>query len=245
MASPAPPPAVPDAATAHEPSNAATAHEPLDTATAHEPLDTATAHEPLDTATAHVASDLPLSGAARRRLYDDVLARLGAFQPPDAAQSAQRERTLEFLTAHARAVDGTYPPGHVTATGLVLSADRREVLLTLHARIGRWLELGGHLEETDAGLADAALREAEEEGGIDGLAIAPDLFAVVVHENLPCRRAPGTDHYDLYFRLFAPPRSRPVISHESLDLGFFGVDRLPEPLGNGVAEMVRLAVETP
>ncbi len=227
MASPTPPPPVPDAANAHV------------------PLDAAAAHEPLDAAAAHAASDPPLSEAARHRLYSDVVARLTSFQPPDVAQSAQRERTLAFLTAHPRAVDGTFPPGHVTATGLVLSADRREVLLTLHARIGRWLELGGHLEEADAGLADAALREAEEEGGIDGLTLSPDLFAVVVHENLPCRRAPGTDHYDLYFRLFAPPGSRPVISDESLDLAFFDVTRLPEPLGDGVADMVRLAVETP
>ena len=189
--------------------------------------------------------DQPLTEAARQRLYADVLTRVAAFEPPDAAQADHRQRTLDFLLAHPRSVDGTYPPGHVTATGLVLSSDRREVLLTLHARIGRWLELGGHLEETDHGLADAALREAEEEGGIDGLTIAPDLFAVVIHEDLPCRRAPGTDHYDLYFRLFAPPRSRPVISDESLDLGFFDVTRLPEPLGDGVADMVRLAVDTP
>ncbi len=194
---------------------------------------------------AHEPPDQPLTEAARHRLYDDVLAHLTAFRPPDAVQAQHRQRTLDFLTTHPRAVDGTYPPGHVTATGLVLSADRREVLLTLHARIGRWLELGGHLEEHDAGLADAALREAEEEGGIDGLTIAPDLFAVVIHENLPCRRAPGTDHYDLYFRLFAPPRSRPVISDESLDLAFFDVTRLPDPLGDGVADMVRQAVDTP
>lgn len=198
-----------------------------------------------DAATAGDVTDQPLSEGARQRLYDDVLARLTAFQPPDAAQLAHRQRSIDFLTAHPHAVDGTYPPGHVTATGLVLSADRREVLLTLHARIGTWLELGGHLEETDVGLSEAAVREAEEEGGIDGLTLAPDLFAVVVHENLPCRRAPGTDHYDLYFRLFAPPRSQPVISDESLDLAFFDINRLPEPLGDGVADMVRLAVDTP
>jgi 8-oxo-dGTP pyrophosphatase MutT (NUDIX family) len=198
-----------------------------------------------DAATAHDDLDQPLSEDARQRLYDDVLDRLTAFSSPVGTQNEHRQRTLEFLTAHPHAVDGTYPPGHVTATGLVLSADRSQVLLTLHARIGRWLELGGHLEESDAGLVDAAAREAREEGGIDGLTIAPDLFAVVVHENLPCRRAPGTDHYDLYFRLFAPQGSRPVISDESLDLAFFDVNRLPEPLGDGVAEMVALAVVTP
>jgi 8-oxo-dGTP pyrophosphatase MutT (NUDIX family) len=207
--------------------------------------DAAESYDRLDAAAAPSVADLLLSEAARQRLHDDVLARLTAFRPGDAAAAAQRDRTLDFLAAHPRAVDGTYPPGHVTATGLVLSADRRRVLLTLHARIGRWLELGGHLEESDAGIPDAALREATEEGGIDGLTIAPDLFAVVVHENLPCRRAPGTDHYDVYFRLFAPPQAQPVISAESLDLAFFDVNRLPEPLGEGVADMVRLAVSAP
>ncbi len=35
----------------------------------------------------------------------------------------------------------------------------------LHPRVGRWLQLGGHCEESDADIAAAALREATEESG--------------------------------------------------------------------------------
>ena len=36
-----------------------------------------------------------------------------------------------------------------------------------------WLQMGGHCEPEDATLADAALREATEESGIDGLTLLP------------------------------------------------------------------------
>ena len=48
-------------------------------------------------------------------------------------------------------------PAHLTAGALVLSADRSHVLLTLHAKAHRWFHLGGHCEDDDETLADAAL----------------------------------------------------------------------------------------
>ena len=42
------------------------------------------------------------------------------------------------------------------------------MLLTLHRKVGRWLQLGGHCEPADTTLAGAALREATEESGLPG-----------------------------------------------------------------------------
>ena len=56
-----------------------------------------------------------------------------------------------------------FAPGHITCTAVVLHPDRERVLLVHHHRLQRWLLPGGHVEESDAILADAARREAIEE----------------------------------------------------------------------------------
>ena len=49
---------------------------------------------------------------------------------------------------------------------------RTRVLLTLHPKVGRWLQLGGHVEIGDASLREAARRETIEEGGIADVTIS-------------------------------------------------------------------------
>lgn len=176
------------------------------------------------------------------RLHDDVIARVTAYVPVTAEEAVSRDRTLSFLADHPDGVDATCQPGHVTATALVLSPDRRRTLLTLHKRIKRWIELGGHLEPDDADLAAASLREGIEESGIPGLVQEPGILTIAVNENVPCRRAPGTTHYDVYYVLTAPMDAQERISDESLDLGWFAVDALPEPLGDGVVDVLGLAL---
>ena len=70
------------------------------------------------------------------------------------------------------ALDRTRGRDHVTASCFVLSPDLGQVLLTLHRKVGLWLQLGGHLQAGDATVIDAARREAREESGIAGLDLA-------------------------------------------------------------------------
>ncbi|MGD9955447.1 MAG: NUDIX domain-containing protein, partial [Candidatus Nanopelagicales bacterium] len=102
-------------------------------------------------------------------LRSDVRAVLSAWTPPDNAQAALRDDYVAFVDAHDDAVSRACVPGHITASALVISPDRRRVLLTLHPNVGLWLQMGGHLEPGDAGLRAAAAREALEESGIPGL----------------------------------------------------------------------------
>ena len=56
--------------------------------------------------------------------------------------------------------------GHFTASAWLVSADGRRALLTHHRKLDRWLQPGGHADG-DRDLARAALREAEEEIGLN------------------------------------------------------------------------------
>ena len=145
---------------------------------------------------------------------------------------------LSFLAARPDAMWRSCEPGHLTASTLVLSADRSSVLLTLHARLGRWLQLGGHFEPGDLSVLGAALREAREESGIEELVLDPNPVRLDVHP-LTCSLGVPTRHLDVQFRAHAPEDAVAMISAESHDLAWHPVDALPEPTD----ESVRLLVE--
>jgi 8-oxo-dGTP pyrophosphatase MutT (NUDIX family) len=63
--------------------------------------------------------------------------------------------------------------GHVTASGLVVTPDYREVLLIAHNGVGKWLQPGGHVDEDDAEIWQAAAREIREETGIAEVSLHP------------------------------------------------------------------------
>jgi len=164
-------------------------------------------------------------------LRADTLKVLHEWSPVDQQQEELRLAYIDFVSAFDNSVDRSCRVGHVTASGLLVDTTTGEILLTLHARIGRWLQLGGHIEaETDLSLIDAALRECREESGIDSLVIDPVPLRLDRHE-VPCSDGLGgrstLHHWDVQFLVMTNNRSH-VISDESADLAWFPPDSLPE-----------------
>jgi 8-oxo-dGTP pyrophosphatase MutT (NUDIX family) len=167
-------------------------------------------------------------------------AELRAWTAPDAGQDALRHALLAFLAARPDdACDRSCVPGHLTASALLLDAAAERTLLTLHPRVGRWIQLGGHCEPGDGSLRAAALREAAEESGIDGLRIDPDPLHLDVHP-VTCSLGVPTRHLDVRYLVRAPAGAVPRISAESVDLRWWPLDALP-PDDDTVAAMVTAA----
>jgi 8-oxo-dGTP pyrophosphatase MutT (NUDIX family) len=194
---------------------------------------------------------------------------LAGWPPPDAEQQELRDLFLAHLRGYPNALSRACWPGHMTASTAVLDAPGRHVLLTLHPKVGRWLQLGGHCEPADATLAAAALREATEESAIAGLDLLDGPVSLDLHA-VPCGLAarspaprPGAAeaawhadhpgplgaagpegwlwHLDVQFVAVAPPGARPVRSEESDDLRWWPVSSLPPSADDAVHRLVARA----
>ncbi|MEE3852733.1 NUDIX domain-containing protein [Gordonia sp. LSe1-13] len=157
---------------------------------------------------------------------------LRSWTAPDPEQDSLRHTYLAFLDASPDACLRANEPGHITASAIVFDAELRHVLLTLHPRVGRWIQLGGHCEPADTALADAAAREAREESGLDTLRLSSEPVHLHTHP-ITCSLGIPTRHLDIRYAAVAAPTdtgSPPEVvrSDESTDLAWWPVHGLPD-----------------
>jgi 8-oxo-dGTP pyrophosphatase MutT (NUDIX family) len=168
---------------------------------------------------------------------ESAITLLRQWAAPDPAQDSLRHAVLAFLDARDDSCRRECVPGHVTASTLVLDEAGEQVLLTLHPRLGRWVQLGGHCDDADGDIVSAALREATEESGVADLRISPALVAVHVHP-VTCSLGVPTRHLDLQFVAHAPSGAQIAISDESEDLQWWPAGALPEGCDAALAYLV-------
>lgn len=146
------------------------------------------------------------------------------------SETALVDRFLAFVRQHPDCLQRSCVPGHITASAWILDAAGERALLTHHKKLGRWLQLGGHVDGETA-VERAALREAQEESGMQRLELQQWTRELVpldldVH-GIPARRdEPAHDHWDVRFWLQAEPGQELVLSAESNDLRWFAEDEL-------------------
>jgi len=158
----------------------------------------------------------------------EALALVRAFSP-----SPEEEKSHELILALLELTEEPFSrtqfrPGHITCTALVLHPDGRHVLLMHHHRHQRWLLPGGHVEESDAVLSDAAKREAIEETAvrIDGSIGAPGTAALAgmdVHGIPSRKREPFHLHHDLIFAFHANSEDF-ALTAEAPQIAWCGID---------------------
>ena len=149
---------------------------------------------------------------------------LTAHPVADAEESTHRARMLALLAAGDDPFRRDhFSPGHFTASAFVISHDDARLLLILHAKLGRWLQPGGHIDLDDADVIAAARREVAEETGLSGLTLVDeagpllDLDIHVIPPN-PRKGEPAHEHLDVRVLLRAGPDAAARAGSDARDL---------------------------
>ncbi|SMC46631.1 NUDIX domain-containing protein [Janibacter indicus] len=164
---------------------------------------------------------------------------LTGWSAPSPEQERLRLDYLAHLAAHEDASAKAGPPAHFTASCLVVDEPRERVLLTLHRKVGRWLQFGGHIEASDPGIAAAARREAVEESGLPAgsLRLLPELAQLDRHA-LGSGFTRCTEHLNLRWVAVAAAGAEPVVSPESIDVAWWPVAALPPDTDASIRALV-------
>ncbi|MEV5429964.1 NUDIX hydrolase [Streptomyces sp. NPDC052701] len=164
-------------------------------------------------------------------LYNDAVLVLKEYED----QAELRQAYLDHLAEHPDGMEKSCRAGHLTASALVIDPDGGRVLLTLHRKLRRWLQMGGHCEPGDASLAAAALREATEESGVGGLTLLPGGPVRLDRHPIP---PPCHCHFDVQYAALAPPGAVHVVSEESLDVRWFAYEEVSDVADESVVRLV-------
>lgn len=118
--------------------------------------------------------------------------------------------------------------GHFTASAWIVNKRRTHSLLTLHHKLDRWLQLGGHADGNE-NLLEVAVNEAREESGLTSLRIVDRVIFDIDKHIIPSNTKDERHfHYDVRFLIEAEIDEPLVISSESKDLAWISFDAVPD-----------------
>ena len=134
------------------------------------------------------------------------------------AEHAHHREMIRLLGRPEAFSRSHFEPGHITASLFIVDGAGR-LLLHHHRRLGRWLQMGGHLEEGESPL-DAALREGAEESGLRDLQpLGSEPFDLDIHPIPAGKGEPAHRHFDVrYIARTSEPERIAIDAAESIEL---------------------------
>jgi len=157
----------------------------------------------------------------------NLLNLLAKHQPIDETEKVMLLRIIEFIKTNPDCFNRELLKGHITGSSWIVDIRNGKTLLAHHAKLNKWLQLGGHADG-DTNILNVALKEAKEESGLKKIApVAGRIFDVDVHKIPEYKGVQEHYHYDVRFLLEADSEEELVVSNESNDLAWIDMVSLP------------------
>ena len=152
------------------------------------------------------------------------------YNPVYPEELVYKNKMFEFLETCDDCFLRSCSVGHFTASAFLLNKNMTHVCLMHHAKLDKWMQLGGHCDG-DHDVLSVAIKEAQEESGIKNIRpIKTDIFDIDMHLTPANSKDEAHYHFDIRFLLHAYNDDRLVQNHESKALRWvdFASDEIPE-----------------
>lgn len=152
---------------------------------------------------------------------------LSAFELIDQAAAEKVSRMTDLVVSSPRCAHrDNFSPGHLTASAWIVNRTGTKALLLLHGKLNRWLQPGGHADG-NLDLAAVAMREAQEETGLQSLSLLhPGIYDLDIHEIPKHGQEPAHLHFDARFVFMADDSEKLVVSGESTKVEWIDLSNL-------------------
>ena len=137
---------------------------------------------------------------------------------PSRDEAAFKALMIDFVQKYPTCFERSLELGHITGSCFLINRHNTHALLTHHAKLDKWFQLGGHCDGESDVLA-VAIKEAQEESGIHEIRPVTDqIFDIDIHLIPSNKKEAAHFHFDVRFLLQVASDEEVVQSFESKEL---------------------------
>ncbi len=111
-----------------------------------------------------------------------------------------QKQMIDFITQNDDFALRSNVTGQLTGSAWVVNKERTKVLLIHHKKLNKWLQIGGHIEDTDQNIEETILREIKEESGLTTLKLlSSSIYDIDIHTIPQKKEIAEHLHFDIRF----------------------------------------------
>ncbi len=147
-----------------------------------------------------------------------LLSKLRSYDPIEFEEQVFKDQMITFINECESCFERSLELGHITGSAWLLNKDQTKALLMHHTKFDRWFQLGGHCDG-DSDVLGVAIKEAQEESGINNIAaLSEDVFDIDIHLIPENKKEKAHYHFDVRFLLIVDSNEDIVQNRESKEL---------------------------